>query len=87
MRFKDFIVENHRGTISLEGEPGKDTRSNIKATMSFDHGPTLEELQAEYLRMQLGKFSGHRAKVAEVLDVNERNIYRLIRRYGLSEAT
>ena len=62
-------------------------RSNIRVKMSFDHDPTLEELQAEYLRMQLGKFSGHRAKVAEVLDVSERNIYRLIRRYGLSEAS
>jgi DNA-binding NtrC family response regulator len=62
-------------------------RGNINVTMSFDHDPTLEELQAEYLRMQLSKFSGHRAKVAEVLDVSERNIYRLIRRYGLSEAS
>jgi DNA-binding NtrC family response regulator len=62
-------------------------RSNVKVTVSFDHDPTLEELQAEYLRMQLGKFSGHRAKVAEVLDVSERNIYRLIRRYGLSETS
>jgi DNA-binding NtrC family response regulator len=62
-------------------------RNTIKVTVSFDHDPTLEELQAEYLRMQLSKHSGHRAKVAEVLDVSERNIYRLIRRYGLFEAS
>ncbi|MEA3276044.1 MAG: sigma-54 dependent transcriptional regulator [Pseudomonadota bacterium] len=62
------------------------SKSNIKVNVSFDHDPTLEELQAEYLRLQLSKHSGHRAKVAEVLDVSERNIYRLIRRYGLSEA-
>jgi DNA-binding NtrC family response regulator len=57
-----------------------------RVTVSFDRDPTLEELQAEYLRLQLAKHSGHRAKVAEILDVSERNIYRLIRRYGLAEA-
>ena len=62
-------------------------KSNVKVTISFDADPTLEQLQAEYLRLQLSKFSGHRAKVAEVLDVSERNIYRLIRRYGLTEAS
>lgn len=62
-------------------------RNNINLTMAFGHDPTLEELQAEYLRLQLAKHSGHRAKVAEVLDVSERNIYRLIRRYGLAEAS
>jgi DNA-binding NtrC family response regulator len=61
-------------------------KHNLKMTLSFDNDPTLEELQAEYLKVQLGKHMGHRAKVAEVLDVSERNIYRLIRRYGLNEA-
>ncbi len=61
-------------------------KSNPLITVTFDHDPTLDELQAEYLKIQLAKFSGHRARVAEVLDVSERNIYRLIRRYGLSEA-
>ena len=60
-------------------------RGNVKVTVSFDHDPTLEELQAEYLRLQLTKHSGHRAKVAEVLAVSERNIYRLIQRYRLAE--
>ncbi|MGB5832271.1 MAG: sigma-54 dependent transcriptional regulator [Thiohalocapsa sp.] len=58
----------------------------VKFTVSFDHDPTLEELQGEYLRLQLLKQSGRRAKVARVLDVSERNIYRLIRRYGLADA-
>jgi len=60
-------------------------KGGVKVNVSFDHDPTLEELQAEYLRLQLSKHSGHRAKVAEVLAVSERNIYRLIRRYGLAE--
>jgi len=57
-----------------------------KVTVSFDHDPTLEELQAEYLRLLLQKHSGRRAKVAAVLAVSERNIYRMIRRYGLARA-
>jgi len=61
------------------------SKSQMKVNVNFDHDPTLEELQAEYLKLQLRKHSGHRAKVAEVLDVSERNIYRLIRRYGLTE--
>jgi DNA-binding NtrC family response regulator len=60
-------------------------KRQMKVNINFDHDPTLEELQAEYLKLQLTKHSGHRAKVAEVLDVSERNIYRLIRRYGLVE--
>jgi DNA-binding NtrC family response regulator len=35
--------------------------------------------------MQLRKFSGHRAKVAEALDISERNVYRLIQRYQITE--
>lgn len=67
--------------LAFGGGAGK---SNVKLTLSFDYDPTMDELQAEYLRRQLSKHSGHRAKVAEVLDVSERNIYRLIRRYGLN---
>ncbi|WP_295458870.1 sigma-54 dependent transcriptional regulator [uncultured Thiodictyon sp.] len=57
----------------------------VKVSIHFDRAPTLDELQAEYLRLQLAKHSGHRGKVAQVLDVSERNIYRLIRRYGLHQ--
>ncbi|WP_295392949.1 sigma-54 dependent transcriptional regulator [uncultured Thiodictyon sp.] len=60
-------------------------QANVKVSMHFEQAPTLDELQAEYLRLQLAKHSGHRAKVAQVLAVSERNIYRLIRRYGLHE--
>ncbi len=60
-------------------------RSSAKLTLSFDSDPTLEEVEAAYLGIQLKKFSGRRAKVAEVLNISERNVYRLIKRYGLAE--
>jgi DNA-binding NtrC family response regulator len=66
---------------------GEGEVDGVEVTLSFGRDPTLAELEAEYLRMQLAKHSGHRARVAEVLAVSERNIYRLIQRYGLSETT
>jgi DNA-binding NtrC family response regulator len=49
----------------------------------FDLDITLDELQGKYLAHQLRKQRGRRNRVAEVTGVSERNLYRLIRRYGL----
>jgi len=67
-------------TFGTNGEKNK-----AKINLKFEHDPTLEEVEAAYLEVQLKKFSGRRAKVAEVLDISERNVYRLIKRYGLSQ--
>ena len=58
-------------------------RSNAMVTLSFDHNPTLEELESEYLSLQLKKFSGRRAEVAETLGISERSVYRMIKRYAI----
>jgi len=58
-------------------------RNNAMVTLSFDHNPTLEELEAEYLALQLKKFSGRRAEVADTLGISERSIYRMIKRFAL----
>ena len=60
-------------------------RKSAKLSLSFDRDVTLDEVQAAYLQIQLKKYSGRRAKVAEVLNISERNVYRLIKRYGFSE--
>ncbi|MBF0333226.1 MAG: sigma-54-dependent Fis family transcriptional regulator, partial [Alphaproteobacteria bacterium] len=49
----------------------------------LEREPTLEEVKREYLKMLLGRYNGHRSKVAKALGVSERNTYRLIRRFGL----
>jgi len=59
--------------------------SNALISMSFDHNPTLDELESEYLALQLKKYSGRRAEVAGILGVSERSVYRMIKRYGLGE--
>ncbi|MGB5198381.1 MAG: sigma-54 dependent transcriptional regulator [Sedimenticolaceae bacterium] len=58
-------------------------RNYASVTMSFDHNPTLNELESEYLALQLKKFSGRRAEVASTLGISERSIYRMIKRFGL----
>jgi len=61
-------------------------KTNSVINFSFDHDPTLEELQYNYLEIQLKKHSGRRAKVAKVMGVSERNVYRLINRAGIIES-
>ncbi len=51
--------------------------------MNFDREPTLEDLKERYVRMLHTKYSGHRAKIAGALGVSERNLYRLLQRFGL----
>jgi two-component system response regulator AtoC len=53
--------------------------------LSFDHEPSLEEIEKDYLRRTLVRYSGNRAKVASILGISERNIYRLIKQYELGD--
>jgi DNA-binding NtrC family response regulator len=60
-------------------------RGSAMVALSFDHDPTLDEIESAYLALQLKKFSGRRAEVADVMGVSERSIYRMIRRFGLQQ--
>jgi DNA-binding NtrC family response regulator len=51
--------------------------------LSYEHEPTLEEIEKNYLETLLEKYSGHRAKIAGVLGISERHTYRLLKKYGL----
>lgn len=50
---------------------------------AFEHEPTFDEIERECLRQSLQRHAGNRAKVAAVLGISERNIYRLIKQYDL----
>lgn len=54
--------------------------------LRFEQMPTLEDLEKHYLNLLLGKFSGHRGKVARALGISERNVYRLIKKYEVIDA-
>jgi DNA-binding NtrC family response regulator len=51
--------------------------------MSFNHNPTLAELETELLALQLTRFSRRQALAAETLGIGERSICRMIKRFGL----
>jgi DNA-binding NtrC family response regulator len=51
-----------------------------KVELKFDHEPSLDELRDAYLAELLEKYRGHRAQIASILGISERNIYRLINR-------
>ncbi len=82
-----IILSRDRPRIGIEHLAflGRRHCPEISTQLSFERDPTLEELEARYLALQLKKFSGHRGKVAEVLGISERNLYRLIKRYGLTQ--
>ena len=61
--------------------------SDAIVSLSFNHDPTLEELETNYLALQLEKYSGRRGKVADVMGISERSVYRMIKRYGLESST
>jgi DNA-binding NtrC family response regulator len=46
---------------------------------------TLKELEKRYISILLHRFGGHRAKVAKVLQISERNLYRKLREYALTD--
>jgi len=45
--------------------------------------PTLEQLEKIYIARLLRENGSNRAKVAKILDISERNLYRKIKEYGL----
>jgi DNA-binding NtrC family response regulator len=49
----------------------------------FDHDPSLEEMEKRYLETLVRKYEGHRGRIASVLGISERNIYRLLEKHGL----
>lgn len=49
--------------------------------LQFDEIPTLESVEKQYVNLLLDQYQGHRGKVARAMDISERNVYRLIKKY------
>ncbi len=47
--------------------------------------PTLEQIEACYLKLLLNKHAGHRTTIARVMGISERHVYRLISKYNIAE--
>ncbi len=66
------------------GLPQAQERHSTSAVqLTFEHEPTLEEVKRSFVENLHRKYSGHRAKLAVALGVSERNLYRLLKRFGL----
>ncbi len=82
-----IILSRDKSVVGSEhlafGSAQQRNNANAVVTLSFDHNPTLDELESEYLRFQLKKLSGRRAEVANTLGISERSIYRMIKRFRL----
>jgi two-component system NtrC family response regulator len=64
------------------------TQANDRAAtgavkLLFDHEPSLEDVKRHYVESLHRKYGGHRANLAAALDVSERNLYRLLKRFGI----
>jgi transcriptional regulator with PAS, ATPase and Fis domain len=60
------------------------TASSSKRCSDFEHEPTLEQIERDYLEYLIRKYKGHRATIAQTMGISERNVYRLIKRHSLS---
>jgi len=61
----------------------KQEEAGLQLDLPTGSTPTLEELEASYLKMLLEKHAGHRATVAQIMGISERHVYRLIGKYEL----
>jgi transcriptional regulator with PAS, ATPase and Fis domain len=46
---------------------------------------SMTELESAHIRSLLTQFNGHRSKVADVLKISERTLYRKLKQYGLQD--
>jgi len=52
--------------------------------LDLSENMSLEDLERRYISILLERLGGHRAKVAKVLQISERNLYRKLRAYHLA---
>lgn len=76
---KGMIGPEH---LNLPLAPDDRRGADNAVTLRFSEPPTLDDLRDAYVEDLLSKFGGNRRKVAEVLGISERNLYRIIKPQG-----
>ncbi len=74
---EEAIRPEHFGPLRAQGSEA--------VVFSFAKCPTLAEVEQECLREALLRHGGNRAAAAAAMGISERNIYRLIKQYELSD--
>jgi DNA-binding NtrC family response regulator len=50
-----------------------------------DNKRSMMQMESEHIKSLLAQFNGHRSKVADVLKISERTLYRKLKQYGLQD--
>jgi two-component system NtrC family response regulator len=75
----------HPRHLVLNGQLDEAGHPRAAVRLDYERPPTLEELKEDYFRRMYARLGGRRAELARVLGISERNVYRLIEKYGLRE--
>jgi hypothetical protein len=79
-----IILSGNDGTIRLPHVTLSDASPARGAvTLTFEREVKLEDVKRAYVEAMHRKYSGHRSRLARALGVSERNLYRLLLKYGL----
>ncbi len=78
---RGLILADDGGEIGVQDLPANLRQDpKVSALDLYEGCPTLKELEQLYIQRLLDRFGGHRARVAGVLGISERNLYRKLRR-------
>ncbi len=64
--------------LTLPRSAPRSPAATAEITLSFDHEPTLAEIEQSYLKLLLERHPGSRADLARVMGIGERTLYRLL---------
>jgi transcriptional regulator with PAS, ATPase and Fis domain len=68
---------------SIYMNPLADRRSTERR--EDDNKRSMMQMESEHIKSLLAQFNGHRSKVADVLKISERTLYRKLKQYGLQD--
>jgi DNA-binding NtrC family response regulator len=71
--------QDSEGSVGVSGKEAEDD----DGPLVFRPGMTMDELEAEAIRLMLEHTDGNRRKAAEQLGIGERTLYRKLKRYGI----
>ena len=73
----DAFADIYQNPLADRRMLSRDDDSNGKRSMT--------ELESDHIRSLLTQFNGHRSKVADILKISERTLYRKLKQYGLQD--
>ena len=81
------MVLSDRDLIEPEDLPPAITLAGTESTVNAGEEPSLRDMQRHYVLSVMERVGGNRAQAARILQISERNLYRLLRRYSRQSGT